>query len=107
MKSKRLKRLMKRKCALNYVRDLKLIFIIDNEVITLKLFQLLIICICTFIDQKQVELLDKETKLMNVQHALKETEETIEKLKQVVVDQKRSLEQAKERDVALNERLQE
>lgn len=54
-----------------------------------------------------MELLDKETKLINVQHSLKETEDAIEKLKQVVVDQKKSLEQAKERDVAMNERLHE
>jgi len=54
-----------------------------------------------------VDLLDKETKLINVQHSLKEAEESIEKLKQVVVDQKKNLEQAKERDVAMNERLRE
>lgn len=54
-----------------------------------------------------MELLDKETKLINVQHSLKEAEDAIEKLKQVVVDQKKGLEQAKERDIAMNERLHE
>lgn len=54
-----------------------------------------------------MELLDKETKLINVQHSLKEAEEAIEKLKQVVVDQKKGLEQAKERDIAMHERLHE